>query len=81
MKVCEVCGDEIFTVDGDNRCDRAKCQNAPEVEEDVQHKPFTIGAVLSSKPKRKRQKSAQTLANEACGLRRVRGALGGIYWE
>jgi len=25
MKVCEICGDEIFTMDGDNRCE--KCRN------------------------------------------------------
>lgn len=61
MKVCERCGREIFTRDGDNAC--AKCD----------------GKAVPKK--RKRRKSMEEIAAEACGLVRVRGALGGVYYE
>ena len=83
MKVCEICGDDIDGKrDGDNRCDRMACQNAPEVEPETTPKPFTFGAVLASKKKRKpHRKSARDEAMESLGLVKVRGALGGVYWE
>lgn len=28
-----------------------------------------------------RQRAAKRIAYESCGLKRVRGALGGVYWE
>ena len=83
MKVCEICGDDIDGKrDGDNRCDRMACQNAPEVEpeETPTYRPMTMGAVLASKKKRKR-KSARDEAMESLGLVKVRGAMGGVYWE
>jgi uncharacterized Zn finger protein (UPF0148 family) len=60
MKVCEKCGEEIFTKDGENRCQ--KC------EENRKKK--------SSLSKREREKVLRD-----CGLVKVRGALGGTYWE
>ena len=79
MKVCEICGNEIFTRDGDNRCDRVKCQDAPEVEVEPEHKPFTVGATL--KTKRKRRTNSNDAIMRSLGLVKVRGALGGVYWE
>ena len=66
MKVCEICGDEIGGRDGENRCDRARCQDAPEV---------------AVKPKKKRRPSARDEAMRSCGMVKVRGAMGGTYWE
>jgi hypothetical protein len=60
MKVCETCGDEIATKDGDNKC--GTCDNKP-------------------KPKAKRDRSAMHRAMTSLGLVRVRGALGGVYYE
>ena len=61
MKVCETCGDEIATRDGDNKC--AYCK----------HKTVAI--------KRKAAKKAREDALRSCGLVKVRGSMGGIYWE
>lgn len=60
MKVCERCGKEIFTKDGDNRC--AGCEDKP-----AKRKP--------------RRKSERDLLMESLGLVKVKGALGGTYWE
>jgi hypothetical protein len=63
MKVCEKCGDEISTRDGDNECDACaegrKRRNA----------------------KAKANRRAREAAMRSCGLVKVRGALGGTYWE
>lgn len=60
MKVCEKCGDEIFTKDGENRC--KDCE------------------------KKKRKKSTLTSKQRddimtSLGLTKVRGAMGGVYYE
>lgn len=57
MKVCEKCGEEIGTKDGDNHC--GKC-----------HK----------KDRAKRRKEREDVLR-SCGLVKVRGAMGGTYWE
>ena len=62
MKVCEICGVEIYTRDGDNRCTKERCQNAPE-------------------KKRKRRPSQRDEILQSLGLVKVKGALGGTYWE
>lgn len=66
MKVCEVCGCEIWTRDGDNRC--AKCDDIEE-----KSKPTVRKRVGASK---ERDQVMRDL-----GLVKVRGALGGTYWE
>ncbi len=58
MKVCEKCGEEIGTKDGENRCQACE-----------------------KKEKRKNQRKAREEALRSCGLVKVRGALGGVYWE
>ena len=63
MKVCETCGDEIFTKDGLNQCEA--CEEG------------------------RRKRNARAMANRkardaalrSMGLVKVRGALGGTYWE
>lgn len=62
MKVCEICGDEIYTKDGENRC--KECEKTERI---------------SRKKKTRRIRKDKIL--ESFGLTKVRGALGGIYWE
>ena len=62
MKVCEVCGAEIATKDGDNRCEACDRKEA-----------FKVGR---NKARREREAVLKEL-----GLVKVRGALGGTYWE
>jgi hypothetical protein len=64
MKVCEKCGSEIGTKDGENRCQT--CDN-PETPK-----------------QRKRRVSNRKAIDDAmrsCGMTKVRGAMGGVYWE
>ena len=61
MKVCEKCGDEIATKDGENQCDA--CERGR---------------------KRKARAAARRERDEIMadlGLVKVRGAMGGVYWE
>lgn len=68
MKVCENCGIEIGTKDGDNRCDRC-----------------SYLLKLSGERKQKRHAKEDRKARERIlsdlGLVKVKGALGGVYWE
>lgn len=63
MKSCEICGKEIFTRDGENKC--LKCEEAKPVE----------------LKKRRATGKARDEAMRSLGLTKVRGALGGVYWE
>lgn len=65
MKVCEHCGDEIATKDGENRC--RQCERASRGK----RKLFETVA----------RKRAMEDALESVGLVKVRGAMGGTYWE
>jgi len=60
MKVCERCGDEIFTRDGDNVCD--KCERKP------------------MRRVRATRKAREQMLRDL-GLTKVKGSLGGTYWE
>ena len=66
MKVCEYCGEEIYGKDGDNECPRCEPTTAPE-------------------PAKKAKRNAARRSREAVlrdlGLVKVRGAMGGTYWE
>jgi hypothetical protein len=62
MKVCEVCGEEIATKDGDNKCRECEDKVRP-----------------TKKAKRKRSQRDDIM--RSLGLVKVRGALGGTYWE
>ena len=66
MKVCEICGKEIWSNDGDNRC-----QQCDELE--------------SVKAEKRASRNASRKTRESImrsmGLVKVRGALGGVYWE
>jgi len=61
MKVCDKCGDEIATKDGDNACNTCE-HNKKRTKTNA----------------RRREREA---ALRSVGLVKVRGALGGIYWE
>lgn len=64
MKVCEICGDEIYTRDGENRC--RDCD----------------GEIKAKKRKEKlnRRRERDDIMR-SIGLVKVRGALGGVYYE
>lgn len=65
MKVCEKCGDEIATKDGENRC--------PACERGVRD--------AEKRRKRTEDRKARDEAMRSLGLVKVRGAMGGMYWE
>ncbi len=65
MKVCERCGDEIATRDGENLC--AACERYEDAE-----------------PKRRARRIRRHERDDtmrSLGLTKVRGAMGGTYWE
>lgn len=62
MKVCERCGNEIDTPDGENLC--SKCENRK---------------LKASEARARRREREYVL--KSLGLTKVRGALGGTYWE
>jgi uncharacterized Zn finger protein (UPF0148 family) len=66
MKVCERCGTEISTKDGVGLC--------PGCERDEEN-----GKAANAK-KRAARKARENVMRDL-GLRKVRGALGGTYWE
>ena len=71
MKVCAVCGDEIDTRDGENvcmACDTASEGKRNQVSLDRQNTPAVRKA--------QREKILKDL-----GLVKVKGAMGGIYFE
>jgi uncharacterized Zn finger protein (UPF0148 family) len=66
MKVCEICGDEIFTKDGENACESCDQREATRKAKNA---------------KRSAARRAREEALRSCGLVKVHGALGGEYWE
>ena len=66
MKFCEICGEEISTRDGENRC--AICADA-----------FALSTLQKKRIKARRKARHQAMLD--LGLVRVRGALGGVYYE
>ena len=65
MKCCETCETPIDTRDGENRCKACEKQAKDK----------------ASKARRKASRAAMREAMQACGLVRVRGAMGGVYYE
>lgn len=68
MKVCSKCGDEICTKDGENLC--PACDNA-EME----------GKRAAKKAKAALSRKERESVMRSLGLVKVRGAMGGTYWE
>lgn len=66
MKFCEICGDEIATKDGDNRC--------PDCEQALESRTKRVNRRTALR--REREQALRDL-----GLVKVKGALGGTYWE
>lgn len=62
MKVCEKCGEEIATKDGDNLC--------PDCEKKKKNRAKAAA-----------NRKARDEAMRSIGLTKVKGALGGTYWE
>jgi hypothetical protein len=71
MKVCERCGEEIATRDGVGTC-RA-C-------EDLDDAPRTTKARLARSRRRQARRERDEVMR-SLGLKKVRGAMGGTYWE
>lgn len=67
MKCCENCGVEIVTRDGDNLC--LACQEAEGNKKTLRN------------ARARSNRKAREDAMRSCGLVKVRGALGGNYWE
>jgi DNA-directed RNA polymerase subunit M/transcription elongation factor TFIIS len=67
MKFCNVCGNEIWTKDGENTC--RSCEDLQDMD-----KKRALAA-------RKRQRREREMLLRDCGLVKVRGAMGGVYWE
>lgn len=65
MKVCENCGEEIFTKDGEGLC--PDCDKAE--------------ADGKRRAKANERRRARDAAMRSLGLVKVRGAMGGTYWE
>lgn len=61
MKVCNKCGDEIYTKDGVNLCKECQSKN-------------------KKKRNRELRKQRDAMLRDL-GLVKVRGAMGGTYWE
>lgn len=70
MKVCETCGQEISTQDGNNQC-----LSYEELDLLLQKTKQRCQRIA----KRNRQSRDQAMRD--LGLVKVRGALGGTYWE
>lgn len=75
MKVCEKCGNEISTRDGDNQC--SDCENNE--FELIDEKPKRRGKKRNARARANRR--AINDAMDSLGLKRVRGAMGGVYYE
>ena len=65
MKVCENCGREISTKDGENTC--SQCTE--------------LEGTSVKRVSRKRAKKERESVYKLLGLKKVKGSLGGTYWE
>ena len=65
MKVCERCGEEIATKDGDNLCEQCEQEEGRKAKN----------------RKRAEARRARDSMMKSLGMVKVRGALGGTYWE
>ena len=68
MKVCEKCGEEIATPDGDNLCPTCDADDADRLSK-------------ANRAERNRIRRERDQAYRDCGMVKVRGALGGTYYE
>lgn len=66
MKICECCGEEIGGEDSVNHCPACEMMEQETTKQ---------------RERRKAKRRAREQAMRDCGLVKVRGALGGIYWE
>jgi len=65
MKVCQNCGVEIGGRDGDNYCETCEGANLAEMK----------------KARKRTARKEREAIMRSLGLTKVRGALGGTYWE
>lgn len=75
MKVCELCGNAIDTRDGENRCD--ECADNPA----MRGRGDTSETAKAKRKRRNANRRAMDDAMRSLGLTKVRGAMGGTYWE
>ena len=67
MKVCRCCGNTIYTRDGENYC--ATCDEGVDSED------------IARRKRARENRRARADIMRSLGLTRVRGAMGGEYWE
>ena len=65
MKFCLICGEEIDTRDGENTCE--SCQREERNK--------------ARRPRARENRKARESALRDSGLVKVRGVMGGVYWE
>ena len=70
MKSCERCGDEISTKDGENLCCHCFDNEFIEPKRRARHNAMA----------RARRKERDDVL-DSTGLKKVRGSMGGVYWE
>ena len=76
MKCCRICGDENVGGDGENIC--RGCLDFNDLGSAREnHDAATVAKAAKARAKRKAREDAL----RSCGLVKVRGALGGTYWE
>lgn len=71
MKVCETCGCEIATIDGENQC--IPCEELAVA--------LKNSALARTRKRARERRRGRDEAMRSLGLKKVRGALGGTYWE
>lgn len=74
MKTCENCGIEIGTKDGDNLC--GECEAI-----EMRCSSDRERNIAWRKQRNKQNRRAKEAAMLSLGLVKVRGAMGGVYWE
>ncbi len=73
MKTCRDCGIEICTRDRDNRC--ARCENIADINEGPNPQ------IKHERRQARWNRAEREHVLRDLGLVKVRGALGGTYWE
>lgn len=69
MKVCAKCGEEISTRDGENLCNACESNDIADVKRAERNRKA-----------RERRRAIHDIM-DSLGLKRVRGAMGGVYYE
>ena len=78
MKVCEQCGIEIDGKDGDNLCPRCDDLQMSGLQSSIYSEQHRANKRKAARAKQRRERDD---AMRSLGMVKVRGAMGGTYWE